>query len=338
MTSPPSRWLDEGSDATELERRLLRRGLDIDPPTGAKAAVWASVVAGLPPVPAGSGGGGPPAGGPPGAAGQAAGAGGIGAIGMLKSAAVGGALMGALLGGYTLATAPSAPSAPLATAAPSTPSVPSVPSAIARSSRTAPAPAEVAPPRSRDDAPAAVTSAAPALALPPPSASAPGAGAAKPADPPTSAAPELAARTAGEPRPVAAGAEGAQGAASAVPAALGASPERDPGPAPGVDPGGGAGPAASAGADPQSRLREEADLVRQAREALRSGNGALALALLEQIRARIPGGVLTQEREALAIEALDRTGQRAAAATRAAAFLRAYPGSPHAAWVRLFAP
>jgi hypothetical protein len=43
---------------------------------------------------------------------------------------------------------------------------------------------------------------------------------------------------------------------------------------------------------------------------------------------------LLQEREALTIEALARTGRRAEANRRAEAFLRAFPGSPHAAAVR----
>jgi hypothetical protein len=47
-------------------------------------------------------------------------------------------------------------------------------------------------------------------------------------------------------------------------------------------------------------------------------------------------GALAQEREALTIEALAHAGRREAASARAVAFLRAYPGSPHAATVRTF--
>jgi hypothetical protein len=88
--------------------------------------------------------------------------------------------------------------------------------------------------------------------------------------------------------------------------------------------------AASAGAERASRLREENRLLGEAREALRRGDAAGALRKLDEIHTRLPGGVLGQEREALGIEALWRAGHRNAAAVRAAAFLRAYPKSPHA--------
>ena len=71
----------------------------------------------------------------------------------------------------------------------------------------------------------------------------------------------------------------------------------------------------------------------EAREGLRAGRAALVLRQLEAARARFPDGTLAQEREALAIEALWRSGQRAAARLRAEAFARTYPGSPHAARV-----
>jgi hypothetical protein len=45
---------------------------------------------------------------------------------------------------------------------------------------------------------------------------------------------------------------------------------------------------------------------------------------------------MVQEREALAIEALFRAGRQEEARQRAASFLSAYPGSPHAASVRTF--
>jgi outer membrane protein assembly factor BamD (BamD/ComL family) len=56
--------------------------------------------------------------------------------------------------------------------------------------------------------------------------------------------------------------------------------------------------------------------------------------LLEEARYRFPSGVIPQEREALAIEALVQLGQHAEAALRAAQFERSYPNSPHAARVR----
>ncbi len=77
----------------------------------------------------------------------------------------------------------------------------------------------------------------------------------------------------------------------------------------------------------ETMLREESRLVGEARDALRRGDATGALAQLEQIQARFPGGVLGQEREALTIEALARSGRRAEASARATAFLQAYPTS-----------
>jgi hypothetical protein len=94
--------------------------------------------------------------------------------------------------------------------------------------------------------------------------------------------------------------------------------------------------AAAAAAERASRLREENRMLGEARDALRRGDAAGALARLEEVRARFPDGEMIQEREALAIDALYRTGQRAAASARAAAFLRAYPTSPHATRIQGF--
>ena len=85
-----------------------------------------------------------------------------------------------------------------------------------------------------------------------------------------------------------------------------------------------------------SRLREENRILGDARAALRSGDSASALEKLEAMSGKFPDGVLAQEREVLAIEALARAGQRTAASARAAAFLQAYPTSPHAKKVRAF--
>jgi hypothetical protein len=90
---------------------------------------------------------------------------------------------------------------------------------------------------------------------------------------------------------------------------------------------------------PASRLAEEGRVVLDARRALRAGDAASALRRLEAARAAFAGGALVQEREALTIEALAQLGRHEAAAARAQAFLRAYPGSPHAAAVaKLSAP
>jgi hypothetical protein len=85
-----------------------------------------------------------------------------------------------------------------------------------------------------------------------------------------------------------------------------------------------------------SRLAAESRVVLEARRALRDGHPDDALRTLEAARAPFADGALAQEREALAIEALAHAGHPDAASARAAAFLRAYPGSPHAASVRTF--
>jgi len=86
-----------------------------------------------------------------------------------------------------------------------------------------------------------------------------------------------------------------------------------------------------------SQLAAEGRVVLDARRELREGRPADALRRLEAARVEFADGVLAQEREALTIEALARSGQRAAARARAAAFLRAHPESPHATDVRAFA-
>jgi len=85
-----------------------------------------------------------------------------------------------------------------------------------------------------------------------------------------------------------------------------------------------------------SRLKEEAALLRRARAELRAGALAQAFATLEASRRSFTAPELTQEREALAIELLYRSGERTAAATRARDFLARFPESPHAAAVRAF--
>jgi hypothetical protein len=76
------------------------------------------------------------------------------------------------------------------------------------------------------------------------------------------------------------------------------------------------------------RPESEAELLERARGSL-AGNPARALALTEQDRARFPSGVLAQEREVIAIEALKRLGRTDEAARRAADFERRYPGSAY---------
>lgn len=83
-------------------------------------------------------------------------------------------------------------------------------------------------------------------------------------------------------------------------------------------------------------LRDERALLASARDALRKGDGRGALAILQTAQSRHPNGVLGQEREVLAIEALAQTGDRDSASKRASAFLKAFPNSPHAGHVREF--
>lgn len=70
----------------------------------------------------------------------------------------------------------------------------------------------------------------------------------------------------------------------------------------------------------------EADLLEQARSALKS-EPSRALARANEAAQRYPRGVLVQEREVLAIQALRRLGRVAEADRRAEAFAKAFPGS-----------
>jgi hypothetical protein len=74
----------------------------------------------------------------------------------------------------------------------------------------------------------------------------------------------------------------------------------------------------------------ESRRVATARSLLRSGQSRAALLVLEETRRDFPSGELSQEREALTIEALRELGQSPEARRRAAAFLARYPASPHA--------
>jgi hypothetical protein len=84
-------------------------------------------------------------------------------------------------------------------------------------------------------------------------------------------------------------------------------------------------PVVSAAAPPSSATKARSNPESQLREE--------SLAVLEA-RSRFPRGALGQEREALTIEALARSGQSAAARRRAEAFLRQHPNSPYLADVR----
>jgi len=152
---------------------------------------------------------------------------------------------------------------------------------------------------------------------------------------PTAPATEIAARTLPEPTP------------PARPADLPPEPLAVPiAPAPTADPTIAApaptttarprAPATSSGAIDPDALREESALVSRARDALRGGDPATALATLETARVRFPRGVLGQERQVLTIEALAASGDRTGASRKATAFLKQFPGSPLASRVRPF--
>jgi len=72
----------------------------------------------------------------------------------------------------------------------------------------------------------------------------------------------------------------------------------------------------------------EADLLERARSALAS-NPSRALSLTTEHKLRFPGGVLAQEREVIAIEALRKLGKSDQASLRADQFAKQYPGSAH---------
>jgi hypothetical protein len=83
-----------------------------------------------------------------------------------------------------------------------------------------------------------------------------------------------------------------------------------------------------------SQLLRESALLEQGRRALRAGDTGQAWRTLQQLAAEFPAGQLAQEREALAIELLWRSGRRGEASERIRGFVRAYPNSAHAARLR----
>lgn len=95
------------------------------------------------------------------------------------------------------------------------------------------------------------------------------------------------------------------------------------------------GPAVSgSAATAASRLRQEAALLRQAREQLGRGSLDQASNALAKSRTLFPESTLSQEREALTIELYRLQGRTLEAQRLASVFLAKYPHSPHAAQVR----
>jgi hypothetical protein len=93
-------------------------------------------------------------------------------------------------------------------------------------------------------------------------------------------------------------------------------------------------PSASSAPPPRSVLPSaessatELKLLEQAQNAL-VATPAAAIVLADEDARRFPDGVLRQEAEVIAIEALLRVGNRAGAESRAEKFRTAYPTSPH---------
>jgi hypothetical protein len=85
-----------------------------------------------------------------------------------------------------------------------------------------------------------------------------------------------------------------------------------------------------------SQLREESLAVIAARQALRNNDANGALRLLERAQQQFKKGALLEEREALTIQALAKSGRVTQAAGRAKAFMNSYPRSPHAADVQRY--
>ena len=76
-----------------------------------------------------------------------------------------------------------------------------------------------------------------------------------------------------------------------------------------------------------SRLVSEQRQLEVARAAVARGRYPEAIAVLRRASTRFEAGVLTEERDALLIEALVRQGEAEEAQSRAVSFARAYPGS-----------
>jgi outer membrane protein assembly factor BamD (BamD/ComL family) len=92
------------------------------------------------------------------------------------------------------------------------------------------------------------------------------------------------------------------------------------------------GPRASATTLASSAAKDEGPeaevkLVQRAQDALRSSRPAEALALCNDHTKRFPNGMVTQECEVIAIEALVKTGRKDEARKRADRFKARFPGS-----------
>jgi hypothetical protein len=83
--------------------------------------------------------------------------------------------------------------------------------------------------------------------------------------------------------------------------------------------------------DPAADLARERRLIDGARQAIATGNESLALRRLAEHQRSFPAGFFREEREAMAIIALARTGRSTPARQRARRFAADFPASVFAA-------
>jgi hypothetical protein len=304
--SDPRRWLESGADATPFEQALLAREAAAAPHAGLEGAVWQKILGALPPID-----GGPPDTGAEGAggdwgAGTAASGAGAGASGAGVGAGTTGAGVagagGAGLGvGASSALAGGAKAGGIGVAKAlivgAFAGAVTVVGTAELSQRVSPP--ETIPNESRTETSSESSRELPSRVQPAPSL--------VPA--PTTA-------------PTAARAPIRSGSPAEVAVPQGASSARFE-----LPPGSG---------DSTSRTRAERVALERARGALRAGDPATALTWLDRAQNAASGGVLAQEREVLAIEALSAAGRRAEARSRAREFLARFPESPHTLHVRQF--
>ncbi|WP_438014874.1 hypothetical protein WMF18_28800 [Sorangium sp. So ce315] len=299
---------------------MLRVALEAARRDGPDRAQLARLAARLPlHLPGGPGGGedpgGPAEGGATGGAGTATGGAGASATGGGAGTATGGGAGAEATGGGAGAPATRAPTGIASTGAVAPPSVLSglgigaalgvvlVGAVWLMPSRSQPPP--LAPPGAAEIATAtpAEAAAAPAAATPEAAAEASLAG-----EPPRAPAPEPPRAPAGAPWPARASAStaGATAAGGSAPAAL---PDAE----------------------------TEIGLLQRAQEAL-AARPAEALALADAHLARFPGGALAQEREVIAVGALEALGRDEAALARARRFVAAHPSSAYRRRLEILVP
>jgi hypothetical protein len=274
------RWLDESSDASDVERAVLRSGLDADPPAAQEDAVWAGILGSLALTPLGAAA--------PSAALKVAATGTKATavwLGVGKGFILGLALYGATAGVNEISEHLKPQPAQRADHAVVEPSTRTALGVVLHATQHAGPLEPASPPEIAIASSVASTRSAPPYA---------------------SVEPENA------PPPRASEAPSVAAFADAPPKSVDTNVQRS------------------------NQLEGEARALRMARSQLRSGQLAGAFATLEASRRQFSAPELDQEREALLIELLYRSGQIAVARDRAKAFSSRYPESPHAGHVRQF--